>query len=229
MQSLVITKRPGSLAQFPPEATERRRENLKALGARRRRQLATRTSTPALAARTRRWAEPGRCALPVRASGQPWSAGRGHRRLPIAHNETALSAGSGAEGKHGEEPGPDRKRRGTAAALVSAPGRRLVASLRDSPPGWARGFPPPRGAYLPGPEVRWRRPSPAASAGLRARSSRVRVRVFTLCRGSGPGPGDPGTLSMAGRFLLPIPHGGFVASSAGPPPPPPPGDSACGN
>lgn len=164
----------------------------------------------------------------MRASGQPRSAGRGHRRLPIAHNETALSAGSGAEGKHGEEPGPDRKRRGTAAALVSAPGRRLVASLRDSPPGWARGFPPPREAYQPGPEVRWCRPSPAASARLCARSPRVRVRVFTLCRGSGPGPGDPGTLSMAGRFLLPIPHGGFVASSAGPPPPPP-GDSACGN
>lgn len=164
----------------------------------------------------------------MRASGQRRSAGRGHRRLPIEHNETALSAGSGAEGKHGEEPGRDRKRRGTAAALVSAPGRRLVSSLPDSPPGWARGFPPaprsvsarPRGTLAPSFSGRL---SPTARP-----EPRVRVRVFTLCRGSGPGPGDPGTLSMARRFLLPSPYGGFMASSAGPLPSSP-GDSACGN
>lgn len=34
---------------------------------------------------------------------------RGHGRLPIAHNETALSAGSGAEGKHGEGAQPGQK------------------------------------------------------------------------------------------------------------------------
>lgn len=34
---------------------------------------------------------------------------RGQRRLPIAHNETALSAGSGAVGKHGEGTQPGQK------------------------------------------------------------------------------------------------------------------------
>lgn len=38
--------------------------------------------------------------------------GRGHRRLPIAHNETALSAGSGAEGKHGEGARPGQEEAG---------------------------------------------------------------------------------------------------------------------
>lgn len=54
------------------------------------------------------------------------------------------------------EPGRDRKRRGTAAEVVSAPGRLLSASLPDSPPGWVSGgFPRlrSRGRARPGRNV----------------------------------------------------------------------------
>lgn len=141
----------------------------------------------------------------MRASGQRRSAGRGHRRLPIAHNETALSAGSGAEGKHGEEPGPDRKRRGTAAALVSAPGRRLVASLPDSPPGWALGFPRPRGAYCPAPRyvgaVLLGPPRPGCAPGALGFES-----VSSLCVGAPALAGEtpePCQWPSASCFLVP--------------------------
>lgn len=117
---------------------------------------------------------------------------RGHRRLPIAHNETALSAGSGAEGKHGEGAQPGQKEaedRGGGGECLEC---FLPASLPDSPPGWVSGALASfqsRGRTCPESYVGsiLRRPScpncedrgVPRPAGL---SSWLRVCIFTLCQ-----------------------------------------------
>lgn len=117
---------------------------------------------------------------------------RGHGRLPIAHNETALSAGSGAEGKHGGGAQPGQKEaedRGGGGECFKC---FLPASLPDSPPGWVSGglagF-QSRGRACPESYVGsiLRRPScpncedrgVPRPAGL---SSWLRVCIFTLCQ-----------------------------------------------
>ena len=58
---------------------------------------------------------------------------RGHRRLPIAHNETALSAGSRAEGKQRVGAQPGQKEAEDRCGGGECFKRLLPASLPDSP------------------------------------------------------------------------------------------------
>lgn len=107
---------------------------------------------------------------------------QGHRRLPIAHNETALSAGSGAEGKHGQGAQPGQKEaedRGGGGECFEPP---LPASLLDSPPGWVS-------SGLPGLQSRWWA-RPGSYVGF--------ILLWPLC----PNCKDPGAPSPAGTELL---------------------------
>ena len=98
--------------------------------------------------------------------------GRGQRRLPIAHNETALSAGSGAEGKHGEGARPGQEEAGGRGgggecswvpfALCPFQTRFRGASPVGSPVSRVEGGPGPRGTLTP------------SSAGLLASVARTR-------------------------------------------------------
>lgn len=175
---------------------------------------------------------------------------RGHRRLPIAHNETALSAGSGAEGKHGEGAQPGQKEAEDRGGGGECFEPLLPVSLRDSPPGWVSGGIPglqSRGWARPGSYVGsiLRRPlcpsceDPGAPrpAGTELSGSSPHLHVVSdparageegICVGAlGPGPlagrgGSGNPIEEVGHFLLPGPLGGFVARGTGTPPLPPP-------
>jgi hypothetical protein len=183
----------------------------------------------------------------ARVSGERGGAqGRGHRRLPIAHNETALSAGSGAEGKHGEGARPGQEEAADRGGGGERSGRLGTASLSDSPLGWvSAGFPgvrrrgrawhqryvgsilrrPPRPSFGdPGAPGRGRlsfRAESASSLCVRLcgdRKEGIWVKAPVPASWQPGEPQDP--IEVAGHFLLPGPHCGFVARSAGTPPPP---------
>lgn len=112
----------------------------------------------------------------------------GHRRLPIAHNETALSAGSGAEGKHGRGAQPGQKEAEVVSVSSLFSPRPSQIHLWDGSPvgsqvcrvdgGPGQGVtlaPSSSGLFAPIARTR----EPPVQRGL---SSWVRVRIFTLCQ-----------------------------------------------